>query len=104
LQRFEPHPEDGAELAEPIDVTRVVKLATVADVLDQQICEVVAVPRKWVIVSTVPEISEVVNNLVDFVRIVVRDTYLDSFTKDEAGRVAFIDDNDARASMVMAAV
>ena len=84
MQWSEPHPENGAELAEPIDVAWDVKLAMVADVLDKQHSEVVTVPRKWVIVSAVPEISEVLDYIVDFIRIVVCGTYLNTFTKDEA--------------------
>ena len=68
LKWLKPHPQDVAQLGKPLDVRGEIVLALVADVADHCLREVVAVLLEWIIVSPVPELSKVVNDLAYLIR------------------------------------
>ena len=57
-----------------------------------------------IVVAPVPEIAEVGNDIIDLVVAVVRYADRDRFLKNETGRVALLDDDDAGALFIVATV
>ena len=71
LQWFEPHPKDGAKLAKSVHIGWTVEAFAVANVLYQFRGEGVAILPERIVVSAVPELTVVLDNLIDFIPIVV---------------------------------
>ena len=67
LQRFEPHAQNGAQLAESVDVARVIDQVFLAQVPGKLLGEVVAILCEGIVVATVPEITKVVDDLVHII-------------------------------------
>lgn len=75
LQRFEPHSEDRAELCEAVDVAGHIENLHVTHVLDQVLCEIIAVFGKGVVVFTMPEVAKRIDDVIDLICAVVSHTH-----------------------------
>ena len=68
---MEPHPEDSAQISEPIDIAGVVGFPLVADQSKELLCKVVAVVSKGFIVFADPINTEFISYTVYFPEIEV---------------------------------
>ena len=75
LEWFEPHYKCSAHLAKSVDVTGDVVLSFVTDKGDNCFCEVVAISSEGIIVTSMPEVSNVVDDFIDLIKSVVGSSY-----------------------------
>lgn len=64
----------------------------------------VAILCKGIVVAAVPELAEVLDDIVHFIIIVVCDTDRDHFFQHEASRVSLVNDDYAGAFLIMTTV
>lgn len=67
LQWFEPHTENGAQLAESVHVTWVVILVFCTKKCAKSLGKVIAILRKWIIVAPVPKFTKIGDYIVHFI-------------------------------------
>ena len=104
LKRLKPHPEHRAELCEPVDVAWNVEFFFFANMPDQLLCKRVTIPAERIVVLTVPKLSKLVNDLINLVPTVICQADRQAFFENEASRVTFVNDHDARVLHVVPAV
>lgn len=71
LQGFEPHAQDRSKLCKTVYVRRIVVSLTVDQMLHELLSKLVAIFTKRIVVYSVPERSELVNNLNYLLRTVI---------------------------------
>jgi len=74
LQRLKPHPEKSSHFSEALYIAREIVVLIVTDIFDQVLCKAIAIPAEGIVVTTVPEVTHISDDFINFFKVVVSNT------------------------------
>ena len=70
LQRLKPHSKKSSHFSEAMDIAREVVVLIVADIFDQVLCEAIAIPAERIVITSVPEVPHISDDVINFFKVV----------------------------------